>query len=77
MHYFGYENLSFLVKDLHTSSNIKKDQILEKTYDSMIDLRNYINKRNLMKVKDQIKTKISKKAYNNIISVTDIIFINS
>ena len=41
MYYFGYQNPSFLLKDLYTNKNATKDQNLTKFSGSKIDLKTH------------------------------------
>lgn len=41
MYYFGYQNPSFLLKDLYTNKNVTKDQNLTKLSGSKIVLKAY------------------------------------
>ena len=63
--YFGYQNPSFLAEDLFKANQVKNDQIVDQTIDSINELRNSIVKKeipeneNLNKITDIVEKSLS------------------
>ena len=53
--YFGYQNLSFLAKDLIKVNKAKNNQIKNQAIYSMHELRNAVTRKKFLKIKFQIK----------------------
>ena len=55
MKYFGYQNSSFLVKDLHKANQAKNEEMVNWFNEKLIDLWNAAIKNKFFKMKTQIK----------------------